>query len=395
MSDVTGRPAEDTGAGGAAEEHRAGWFELFFDLVFVVTVSVLAHVLHGDPGPTEFGKFLVLFFPAWWAWVNLSVTVNLFGSASSRVQAMLLAAMPALGLMAAASPAGLAERAWAYALGAAWVRLVLFLIWFRHARSPGTPLPLWRPVLYCLVPAALWAVSAVLPGAARFAVWGVAIALEVVLLAVRAGMGTAPYERMSVEHLVERIGLFVVIVLGESIFTVVAAFEEHFTAASGVTALLSFVVAAELAMIFFLWGTGSATRGLSRAQTGRATQIMRDTVMYLPFVLVCGITVLAAALGTAVSAPHDVLPAGARWALCGGVLAFYTANAAISLRYGDGVRNVLGWYGPCLVLTFGMLLPAALLLPAWGAVACTAALVFLLAKLSKWHTTRARTTGGA
>lgn len=379
-------PGAVDGTSGGSEEHRAGWFELFFDLVFVVTVSVLAHGLHGNPGPAEFGKFLVLFFPAWWAWVNLTVTVNLFGSASPRVQGMLLAAMPALGLMAAASPAGLAERAWAYALGAAWVRLALFLIWFRHARRPGSPLPLWRPLLYCLVPAALWAVSAALPGAWRFVVWGVAIALEMALLAIRAGLGTAPYERMSVEHLVERIGLFVVIVLGESVFTVVATFEEHFTAASGVTALFSFVVAAELAMIFFVWGTGNAERGLSRAQSGRATQVMRDTVMYLPFVLVCGITVIAAALGTAVAEPHHLLPAGAGWALCGGVLAFYSANAAISTRYGDGLRNVLRWYVPCLVLTPGMLLPAALLLPAWGAVACAAALVFLLAKLSRWHT---------
>ncbi|MFD9797000.1 low temperature requirement protein A [Streptomyces sp. NPDC059070] len=382
---MTDGGAAGAGTGDEVEEHRAGWFELFFDLVFVVTVSVLAHGLHGDPGPGEFGKFLVLFFPAWWAWANLTVTVNLFGSATPRVQAMLLAAMPALGLMAAASPAGLGDRAWAYALGAGWVRLMLFFIWFRHARRPGSPLPLWRPLLYCLVPAALWAVSAAVPGAGRFVVWGVAIVLEVVLLAVRAGLGTAPYDRMSVEHLVERIGLFVVIVLGESVFTVVVTLEEHFTAASGVAALFAFVAAAELALIFFTWGTGSAERGLSRAQSGRATRVMRDTVMYLPFVLVCGITVIAAAFGTAVAEPHHVLPAGARWALCGGVLAFYSANAAISTRYGDGVRNVLGWYVPCLVLTPGMLLPAALLLPAWGAVACTAALVLLLAKLSKWR----------
>ncbi|MFK8906925.1 low temperature requirement protein A [Streptomyces sp. YS-3] len=369
-----------------AEQHRAGWFELFFDLVFVVTVSVLAQGLRGDPGPAEFGTFLVLFFPAWWAWANLTVTVNLFGSASPRVQGMLLAAMPPLGLMAAASPAGLGNRAWAYALGAAWVRLVLFLIWFGHARRPGSPLPLWRPLLYCLVPAALWAVSAVLPSGGRFAVWGVAIAMEMALLAIRAGMGTAPYERMSVEHLVERIGLFVVIVLGESVFTVVVTFGEHFTAASGATALFSFVVAAELGLIFFVWGTGAAERGLSRAQSGRATEVIRDTVMYLPFVLVCGITVLAAALGTAVAEPHGVLPGGAAWALCGGLLAFYSANAAISTRYGDGLRQVLRWYVPCLVLTPGMLLPAVLLLPAWGAVACAAALVFLLAKLARWHT---------
>ncbi|MFI5528221.1 low temperature requirement protein A [Kitasatospora sp. NPDC051853] len=377
-----------------ADEPRAGWFELFFDLVFVVTVSVLAHGLHGDPGPGDFAEFLLLFFPAWWAWANLTVTVNLFGSGRPRVQAMLLAAMPALGLMAAASPEGLHERAWAYALGAAWVRLVLFLIWWGHARATDNPLPLWRPVLYCLVPATLWAVSAALPSTARFVLWGVAIVLEVVLLAVRTGLGTGPYDRLSVELLVERIGLFVVIVLGESVFTVVVALEEHFVPAAGLTALLAFVVVAELAMIFFTWGTENAAQGLTRAQSGHATRAMRDTVMYLPFVLVSGITVIAAALGTAVDEPDHVLPAGARWALCGGVLAFYTANAAISMRYGDGVRRVLAWYLPCLVLTGGLLLPASVLLPAWAAVACAAALVFLLAKLSRHHI-RARRGDGS
>ncbi|GAA0588294.1 hypothetical protein GCM10010394_16890 [Streptomyces crystallinus] len=75
------------------------------------------------------------------------------------------------------------------------------------------------------------------------------------------------------------------------------------------------------------------------------------------------------------------------------MLAFYSANAAISTRYGDGLRYVLRWYVPCLVLTPGMLLPAALLLPAWAAVGCAAALVFLLAKLSRWRT-RGRVVAG-
>ncbi|AUG76785.1 hypothetical protein CFP65_1916 [Kitasatospora sp. MMS16-BH015] len=368
----------------AAEDHRAGWFELFFDLVFVVTVSVLSHDLHGDPGPGAFGTFLVLFFPAWWAWANLMVTVNVFGSANPRTQAMLLAAMPALGLMAAAAPEGLGSRAWAYALGAAWVRLMAFFIWWSRARLADDPLPIWRPLLYFLVPTAVWALSAAVPNPQRFVLWGLAIALEVLLLAVRTGLTRGFYDELAVEHLVERIGLFVVIVLGESVFTVVVTLADHFTVAAGLTALLGFVVVAELAMIFFVWGTANAARGLERAVSSGATGAIRDTVMYLPFVLVSGITVIAAALGTAVAEPHHHLPVGARWALCGGVLAFYTANAAIALRYGDGVRVVARWYLPCLVLTGAALVPACLGLPAWGAVAVAAGLVFVLAKLSKY-----------
>ncbi|WP_354639724.1 low temperature requirement protein A [Kitasatospora camelliae] len=372
-------------AGAEAEEHRAGWFELFFDLVFVVTVAVLARGLHGDPDAAAFGTFLVLFFPAWWAWVNLMLTVNVFGSAGPRVQGMLVAAMPGLGLMAAAAPEGLHSRAWAYALGAAWVRFAAFGLWYGRARRPDNALPVWRPVSYCLVTGGIWAVSAAVPNPGRFVLWGLAIGVEVVLLMASTGAGWELYDELSIDHLVERISLFVVIVLGESVFTLVVAFTDHFTGPSGATALLGFLVVAELAMVFFLWGTTGASRGLGRAQESRAIRAMRDSVMYLPFVLVSGITVIAAALGTAVDHPEHHLPPGARWALCGGVLAFYTANAAISLRFGDPPGMVLRWYVPALALVAVVLVPASVLLPAWAAVGCSAAVVFALAKLAKYR----------
>lgn len=365
-------------------EPRAGWFELFFDLVFVVIVSTLAHGIHGASGVSDFGVFLVLFFPAWWAWVNLMVSVNILGPTSRRAQAMLVAAMPGLGLLAAAAPEGLGGRAWAYALGAAWVRLVSFGAWVLEARRPGSRLSLWRPLLYCLVPAVLWAVSAAVPGSGRFVLWAVAVALEVFLLAVRSEDASV-YTRLSTEHMAERVSLFVVVVLGESVFTLAAALADHFTAASAVAALLGFLTVAQLAGVFFLWGTTGVARGLGRAQAGRSHRVIRDSVMYLPFLLVCGMTAVAAALGTAVDHPGHVLPPGARWALCGGVLAFYTANAAISLRYGDPARLVARWYAPALLLPLGVLVPAGALLPAWAAVGCSSLVVLLLAVLARFH----------
>jgi low temperature requirement protein LtrA len=92
-------------------QRRADWFELFFDLVFVVTVSILASGLHGEPGWAKYGTVLALFFAAWWAWVNLMLSVNVFGARWTR--ALLLLGMPGLGAMAAAAPAGLGSRSWA------------------------------------------------------------------------------------------------------------------------------------------------------------------------------------------------------------------------------------------------------------------------------------------
>ncbi len=384
---IPGDPAGATGAApvppappgsgvpSAAAGHGADWFELFFDLVFVATVSVLAHELHGDPGPAAFGTFLVLFFPAWWAWVNLMITANVFGPANPRTQAMLLAAMPALGLMAAAAPQGLGDRAWVYALGAAWVRLVYLPPWW--ARPADLLVPRWRPLLYSLLPAVLWAVSAAVPGTGRLVLWAVAVGLEIVLLAVRAGLARA-FDRLAAEHLVERIGLFVVIALGESVLTIVTTLAGHFTTASGVAALAGFATIVTFAVAFYLWGSPGAARGLDHARTAGSALAIRDSVMYFPFFLLSGIAVLAAALGTAVDEPHHTLPTGALWALCGGILVFHTANAALSLRRGDHSRTVLSWYIPCFLLNAGVLLPAGLFLPAWATVTITATLLTLL-----------------
>jgi low temperature requirement protein LtrA len=59
---------------------RVHWLELFFDLVMVAYIGQVAHGMHGDPGWSDALVFFVLFAPAWWAWVNMTLTLNLFGA---------------------------------------------------------------------------------------------------------------------------------------------------------------------------------------------------------------------------------------------------------------------------------------------------------------------------
>ncbi|MFI1019102.1 low temperature requirement protein A [Streptomyces sp. NPDC020965] len=367
------------------QEHRANWFELFFDLVFVATLYVMAHELHGDPSLADFGAFLVLFFPAWWGWVNLMMTVNVFGPTNPRALVMLVAAMPGFGLMAAASPEGLGDRAWAYALGAAWVRLAYLPLWWARARRADALLPAWQPLLYGLLPGVLWAASAAVPGAVRFTLWAVAVGVEILLLTVGGGLSGA-FGAMSAGHLVERVGLFVVIALGESVLTGVTTLADSFTLASGTAALAGFATITILAGDYYLRGSPSAARILDLAERTQAAGTIRDSVIYLPFLLLSGIAVIAAALGTAVAEPRHTLPPGALWALCGGLLAFHTANAALSLRFGDRPRALASWYPLCLVLNLGVLYPVGLVLTAWATVAVAA----LLNGGHLWFTSRPR-----
>ncbi|GAA3866894.1 low temperature requirement protein A [Leifsonia kafniensis] len=362
---------------------RANWLELFFDLVMVAFVGQLALGVHGDPHPAQFLTFAVLFFPAWWAWVNVMLTLNLFGErVTGRIWLMVSVAMFAVGMMAAASIDGLGERAWAYALGNAILRLVLFIAWWSQGRRNGVPW--YRPVLYCGVTAVLWTVSAFVPPPGRYVLWAVAIGIEVLLLAFLGRESSWLRQALNIEHVTERVGLFVVIVFGESVLAVFAEWSASWSIASGLTAILAFAAIALLAWSFFTYSTDIAERGWRRLHASGNLGALRDTVMYLPFFLVSSIVLLAAGLGTAVADPTEPLSPGASVAVAGGIAVFYGTNALILLRYRERLRAVLRW------AVVGVMLPLALLLfapfvTAAGLVAGALIVIGVMVLQAEWH----------
>ncbi|USK35061.1 low temperature requirement protein A [Bacillus sp. F19] len=64
-------------------EKKVTWLELFYDLLFVAAVAAATHVLlHIEDGyiHTEYLlKFVLIFIPIWWAWVGQTMFINRFG----------------------------------------------------------------------------------------------------------------------------------------------------------------------------------------------------------------------------------------------------------------------------------------------------------------------------
>ena len=105
------------------------------------------------------------------------VTMNLFGAriTPSLVLGVTIA-MIAIGVMAAAVPEALGDRAAAFAVGNAVIRLVWALPWFTKRRLVGVPW--WRPVLYSVVPAVLWLASIWIAPPWQYLLWAFAVAIE-------------------------------------------------------------------------------------------------------------------------------------------------------------------------------------------------------------------------
>lgn len=365
-----------------ASRRAVDWYELFFDLVFVGVIAISAHILEQDPSPASVLLFALLLFPLWWAWVNLMLTNNLYGQVYPAIGALMIAAMPGPAAMAIAISGGIESNGWLYALGAAWIRLVLLVMWLAPQLKRATAIPLWRPIAYNLGTALVWLISIPVPAPYRYAIWAVAVLTEMVLLAARSRLAPEVYEQASVSHSLERVGLFVVIVIGEAVYLAVTGLAEHPTVGGAVAALAGFVVCALLARAFFRWGVPGTEAGLAAAQRARSYSALRDVVMYLPFLLIVGLTLVAASIGIAVTEAGAPLEAGARGLLAAGVAVFYIANAIVGLRLGRRLSRIL------TLLVPGVLLPALASwlsggLDGWVTLALVAVSLIALDLLSK------------
>ena len=362
----------------AREPGRVHWMELFFDLVFVAFIGQLAHGIHGNPGWPEFGTYILLFFPAWWAWVNIVSVINLLPALTSRVLGLaMVAAMAAAGLMAAAAPEAFGERAWAFSLANAAMRVLLLILWLHEHRQYSSAQP-WRIWIYNGGTAALWLLATFLPLPLAVILWAVAIAVEVGMIAASRLIGAQQnLGGINLEHAAERLGLFVIIVLGESIFTIVSELAQDWYPGPALAAALGFVIVALLGWAFFQYGTGTLAMGLEQLRSRNDFTGILQTTLFMPFALVLGVTSIAAAIATAIPAPFARLPLGAAIALGGGLALFYGTNALVSLRFGLPLRAILPWGIPAVAAAL-VLVPLGARLPAAVVLGIAVALLLLL-----------------
>jgi low temperature requirement protein LtrA len=306
-------------------ERHATWYELFFDLVFAAAVIELATALADDPTSAAFGRFAGLFVAISWAWIGFAVYANRFDTDDLIYRLIKAGAAFATAAIAIEIPRLMAGDGGStvFAIGYAVVRLLLVALYVRawlHVRSEGRRLVDIYIVAYTFT-ACLWLASTLFPAPSRFLLWGVALGLELWVppFAWRT-LGPSP---IVVSHLTERFGQFFIVVLGQSVASVVAALAGfQFSFEAWVLAGACFVTALCLWWIYFDLADTSVV--------GRGT--LGLVFVYGHFPLYPGIAAFAA--GTTLAITHvdqPSLEAGARWALAGGLAAFALALAVLHL----------------------------------------------------------------
>ena len=355
-SDLIRPPRLQHSQNDADKQRTATWLELFFDLAFVLVVAELAAGLRNDLSLQGVLVFAGLFTSVWWAWAGFTFYANRFDTDDIVYRLAKLTAMLAVAGLAASAGDATASLAAQFALCQAALRIVLVCLYlraYRHVVQARTLIAVY--VVAEGLAGALWLAGAVAPAPARYLCWVVAVAAEAAA-PIMATMRSAGLP-LHFEHLPERFGLFVILVLGESVAAIaVGVHETHWGPATVTVAVLGFVVAVSLWWTYFDLAGAGATHTLADRGGHRST-LLHDIYAYGHWPIAMGLAAAGVGIeGATLEGGQPTLAAGSRWVLCGGVALYLLALAAIQGGIAGSLRSSLPWpgIGVPLILALGL-----------------------------------------
>jgi low temperature requirement protein LtrA len=209
-------------------------------------------------------------------------------------------------------------------IGARSILIVQFLIAKYHV-------PVARPLLNRYIwgfglGAGCWLLSLFVPVPWRFALWALGLFIDLI-----TPLGTghlASQITPDISHMPERLGLFTMIVLGESVAAVVkGVVEKEWNISSIMTALLGMSIAFSFWWLYFDSIDGSP---LETMKAGRINIFI--TWLYSHLVLAIGLAATGVGVEHVIfTSTANVLPAKERWLLCGAVTLCLMVLALINL----------------------------------------------------------------
>jgi low temperature requirement protein LtrA len=238
------------------EEHRTSTpLELFFDLVFVVAIasagSGLHHALSGGHIADGVISFSLIFFAIWWAWMNFTWFASAYDN--DDVPYRLLVFVQMTGALILAAGVSLAFNSLDYTvmtIGYVVMRVALVIQWLRvarhdvHRRKTGL-----RYSLGISLGQSVWVGLLFIPDDIRMPLMILAILMELAIPIWAERDAQTPWHP---EHIIERYGLFTIIVLGESILAASIAIQATASSAGDFGDILT-VVGGGLLILFAMW----------------------------------------------------------------------------------------------------------------------------------------------
>jgi low temperature requirement protein LtrA len=234
--------------GAILKDRTVSNLELFYDLVYVAVIGQASRHLADNVSLKGFVEFAIVFTMIWFAWFNGSLYIELHGREDGRTRLQVFFQMGILALLAVFTGDAAGSTGPQFALVYAGFLAFMGYQWYAIRELDRIERPEFLRITFFYVSgmaasAIAIGATALLPADARLIAWAVFAAAWIVGLSLGSRVrGRLTEGIQPTESLVERFGLFTIIVLGEVILGVVAGLSEAgpdlLTIATGSLALI-------------------------------------------------------------------------------------------------------------------------------------------------------------
>ena len=299
---------------------RVSTLELFFDLVFVFTITQLTAVLAGHLTWGWALRTLLLILIIWWMYDGFAWMTNTVAPTDPIRRALMLAGMGGFLLIALALPNAFAENGWAFGIGYFAVNLIHSGLLLR-----ANPAAMRQLAPLNLLSATLVLVGGFATGPWRLGLW---IAAAVV-------MTVSPYLHPLSEwainsaYFVERHGLIVIIALGESVVAIGVGIgaDQALTKTLVEVALLGLVLSFLLWWVYFGGDDVKAEHALDATPSIRRARVALHAFGWAHVPLLFGIIAFSAGVKKATGHAEEHIHLAQAVVLGGGVAVFLLGDA--------------------------------------------------------------------
>lgn len=327
---------------------RVSTLELFFDLVFVFTITQLTAVLADDLTVVGTLQVLLMLLIIWWMYDGFAWMTNTAAPTDPVRRALLLLGMGGFLLIALAIPDALGGSGWAFGVGYFVVNAIHSGLLLRVA-----PAAMRQLAPLNLVSATLVLAGGFAPDGWRLALW-VAAALVMTISPYLHELGEW---NISSSHFVERHGLIVIVALGESIVAIgVGASGLPLDAPLVMVALLGLVLSFLLWWVYFGGDDTLAEQALDATPARRRGRVALHAFGWAHVPLLFGVIAFAAGVKKATGHADEHIYFSQALVLGGGVAVFLGGDALFRaiLRLGTPWFRLVAGLGALVTVPLGL-----------------------------------------
>ena len=300
---------------------RVSTLELFFDLVFVFTLTQIARLVSTAHGAGELGAAALILTVVWWmyggyAWLTSNLPTERF---TRRI--LLLSGTCAYFVMALSIPRAATDDALPFGLAYALVTVVHGILFTRAANSSARAII--RILPFNLAAAASVFGAALLPIGLRWIGWLAAVVLFLIATFARRERGF----QLSPAHFAERHGLVIIVAIGESIVSLGSGIESVAVRWPLIRiVILGFALCAAVWWSYFDRDDVRGEHALRSASVAGRARLALLAYSYAHLGMVGGIVAIAAGLHDAIAHLGGPLDAWHAWLLAGGVALYLLSD---------------------------------------------------------------------